>query len=133
MLRKNIEQWSTPPFIDPDILSHTINEYVKKGQQQRASFAYCYSKTTIQSKFYLMIIVIDELETVMRHHRSTLINLEDKLSKLHKEKPHIYTTLLLDTIEQRRQAMKQRFFRIREYKLKTFFDEAPTVANNNIL
>ncbi|CAF1539370.1 unnamed protein product [Didymodactylos carnosus] len=34
MLHKNIEQWSTPPFIDPDILSHAINEYVKKGQQR---------------------------------------------------------------------------------------------------
>lgn len=29
--------------------------------------------------------------------------------------------------------MEQRLFQLREYKLKIFFDEAPTVASNNIL
>jgi hypothetical protein len=77
------------------------------------------------------MVQIDELETIIRRHHLTLVDLQNRLSQLNKENPHIYTTLLLDCIEERRQAMMKRFIRIREYKLKTFFDEAPTVDNDN--
>jgi hypothetical protein len=100
-------------------------------QKQRASFASRCSKTIVQCKFNLMIVEIDEFETIIRHHHRTLNSLQDKLSKLNKENPHIYSILLMDTIEERRQAMINRFIRIRQHKLKTFFDEAPAVDNNN--
>ena len=100
-------------------------------QKQRASFASRCSKTIIQCKFNLMIVQIDEFETIIRHHHLTLTSLQDKLSQLNKEKPSLYTIVLNDTIEERRQAMIERFIRMREHKLKTFFDEAPTVDNNN--
>jgi hypothetical protein len=100
-------------------------------QKQRASFASRCSKTIIQCKFNLMIVQIDEFETMIRHHHLTLTNLQDKLSKLNKENPSIYTNFFMDSIEERRQAMIERFIRIRQHKLKTFFDEAPTVDDNN--
>jgi hypothetical protein len=90
------------------------------------------SKTIIQCKFNLMIIETDALEIILRRHQKTLTTLQDKLSNLNKEKPRIYTSLLMNTIEERRQAMISRFIRIRQYKLKTFFDQAPTVDNKNL-
>jgi hypothetical protein len=99
-------------------------------QKQYASFQSRSSKTIIQCKFDLMIVQLDEFETIIRRLHLTLTNLQNKLSQLNKENPHIYTFLLLDCIEERRQAMIKRFIRIREHKLKTFFDEAPTVDNN---
>jgi hypothetical protein len=104
------------PFLDPN---------------QRAIFASRCSKTIIQCKFNLMMVQLDEFETVICRHRLTLVSLKEKLTQLNKEKPTIYTTLLVDTIEERRQAMINRLFRIRQHKLKTFFDEAPTVDNND--
>ena len=102
-------------------------------QKQRASFASRCSKTIIQCKFNLMIVQIDELETVIRHHHLLLTNLQDQLSRLTKENPRIYTTLFSDHIEERRQAMINRFIRIRQHKLKTFFrTKAPTMDNNNV-
>src|SRR5262249_10273954 len=118
------------------IINHLLDDNEKTlsnpflEQEQRASFASRCSKTIIQCKFNLMMVQIDEFESIIRRHHLTLTNLQDKLSKLNKEKPYMYTILLLDTIEERRQAMIKRFIRIREHKLKTFFDEAPTVVDN---
>ncbi|CAF3748939.1 unnamed protein product [Rotaria sp. Silwood1] len=102
-------------FLDPD---------------QRANFASRCSKTIIQCKFNLMIVELDEFAIVTHRYNLTLNNLKEKLLNLNKQNPHIYTSLLLNVIEERRQAMIQRFIRIRQHKLKTFFDQAPTVDNN---
>ncbi|CAF3384442.1 unnamed protein product, partial [Rotaria socialis] len=103
------------PFLDTD---------------QRASFASRCSKTIIQCKFNLMIIELDEFTIVTHRYDLTLSNLKEKLFNLHKENPHIYTTLSMNIIEERRQAMIQRAVRIRQHKLKTFFDQAPAVNGN---
>ncbi|CAF4350560.1 unnamed protein product, partial [Rotaria sordida] len=102
-------------FLDPD---------------QRANFASRCSKIIIQSKFLLMTTLLDDFAIVTYRYNLTLTNLNDKLFSLNKENPHVYTSLLLNVIEERRQAMIQRFIRICQHKLKTFFDEAPTVDNN---
>ncbi|CAF5138169.1 unnamed protein product [Rotaria sp. Silwood1] len=81
------------PFLDAD---------------QRASFASRCSKTIIQCKFNLMIVELDEFAIVTHRYDLTLTNLKEKLFNLHKENPHVYTTLLMDIIEERRQAMIQR-------------------------
>ncbi|CAF1491381.1 unnamed protein product [Rotaria sordida] len=103
------------PFLDPD---------------QRASFASRCSKTIIQCKFSLMIVELDEFAIVTHRYDLTLTNLKEKLLNLNKENPLVYKTELKDIIEERRQAMIQRFIRMRQHKLKTFFDQAPTVDNN---
>jgi hypothetical protein len=112
---------------DDDKRKTQINSFL--DENQRASFTSRSSKTIVQCKFNLMLIDIDEFETVLRHHHATLNSLQGKLSKLNKEKPYIYSTVFMDAIEQRRQAMIQRIIRIREHRLKTFFDEAPTVGD----
>ncbi|CAF1518239.1 unnamed protein product [Rotaria sordida] len=103
------------PFLDPD---------------QRANFASRCSKIIIQSKFLLMTTLLDDFAIVTHRYALTLTNLKEKLLNLNKENPLVYKTELKDIIEERRQAMIQRFIRIRQHKLKTFFDQAPTVDNN---
>ena len=110
----------------------TLSKSSLIDEKQCTSIASRCSKAIVQCKFNLMLIQIDELEAVIRHHHATLIRLQEQLSKLNREKPFLYTIVLLDTIEERRQAMIQRFFRMRQQTLKTFFDEAPTVVNNNL-
>ena len=99
-------------------------------RDQRASFVTRCSKTIIQCKFNLMLVQIDEFETVIRHHHSKLTTFQQELSDLKKDKPSLYMYSLIDAIEERRQAMITRLFRLRQHKLKTFFDEAPTMDNN---
>ncbi|CAF4557491.1 unnamed protein product [Rotaria sp. Silwood2] len=103
------------PFLDPD---------------QRASFASRCSKTIIQCKFNLMVTELDEFAIVKHRYDLTLTSLQQQLSNLNKTNPSVYTYQLIHLVEQRRQAMIQRFFRIRQHKLKTFFDQAPAVDNN---
>jgi hypothetical protein len=74
------------PFLDPD---------------QRASFISRCSKTIVQCKFNLMQVQVDQLETAVRRHQLSFISLKEKLTQLNKENPAIYTTLLVDTIEDR--------------------------------
>ncbi|CAF0856088.1 unnamed protein product [Adineta steineri] len=83
------------PFLDPD---------------QRASFASRCSKIIIQCKFNLMTQQLDELESVVRRHSLTLIDLQNRLFQLNKEDPQLYTNVLIAAIEQRRKAMITRFF-----------------------
>ncbi|CAF4568315.1 unnamed protein product, partial [Didymodactylos carnosus] len=82
------------PFLDSD---------------QRASFVSRCSKTIIQCKFNLMMVQLDEMETVIRRHQLLLTSLQRKLSQLRSEEPHLYSNSLIDVIEERRQAMIQRF------------------------
>ncbi|CAF1575477.1 unnamed protein product, partial [Didymodactylos carnosus] len=72
-----------------------------------------------------LLMLNNEFQSVIRHHQSILHSLQEQLSELNRENPLVYTNLLVDAIEERRQAMIQRFFRIHQYKLKSFFDEAP--------
>ncbi|CAF3479434.1 unnamed protein product [Rotaria socialis] len=69
-------------------------------QDQRSSFASRCSKTIIQCKFNLMIVELDELSIVMHRYDLTLANLNEKLSKLNEENSHIYTTALVNIIEE---------------------------------
>ena len=102
------------PFLDP---------------KQRTSLASRCSKIIIQCKFNLMIEQLDEFESVIRRHQLTFNDLQAQLTKLNKEKSTVYNNLVVAAIEERRQAMINRLFRIRQYKIKSFFDEAPAVDN----
>lgn len=125
----------------PTKIDQTINSLVEDNEvtlsnpffeaDQRASFASRCSKIMIQFKFTLMMTELDEFAILKDRYDRTLTNLKEKLGNLHKTNPHLYTTSLIDLIEERRQAMIQRTNRIRQHKLRTFFDQAPTVVNNN--
>ncbi|CAF3866507.1 unnamed protein product [Rotaria sp. Silwood1] len=135
ILRQRIYLKRLPPKTD-----QTINQLLDDSritlsnpfldQDQRASFVSRSSKTIIQCKFNLMIVELDEFAIVTHRYDLTLTNLKEKLLNLNKENPLVYKTELKDIIEERRQAMIQRFIRMRQHKLKTFFDQAPTVDTN---
>ncbi|CAF1349932.1 unnamed protein product [Adineta steineri] len=136
ILRQRISLKRLPPKTDKMInqLLHDNHKTLSNpalNENQRASFASRCSKTIVQCKFNLMIVQIDEFETMIRQNHTILTTLQDKFSKLNREQPQLYTSLLMDTIEERRQAMINRFIQMRQHKLKTFFDEAPTVDNSN--
>ncbi|CAF1467737.1 unnamed protein product [Rotaria sp. Silwood1] len=135
ILRQRIYLKRLPPKTD-----QTINQLLDDSritlsnpfldQDQRASFVSRCSKTIIQCKFNLMIVELDEFAIVTHRYDLTLTKLKEKLLNLNKENPLVYKTELKDIIEERRQAMIQRFIRMRQHKLKTFFDQAPTVDTN---
>jgi len=54
-----------------------------------------------------MIIQLDELETIVRHHHSTLSVLQEKLLELYRENSYLYTILLTNSIEERRQQLNK--------------------------
>lgn len=124
----------------PTKIDQTINDLVNDNKRtlsnpfldddQRASFASRCSKTILQCKFNLMIIQLDEFAMAMHRYELSLANLKEKLSDLQKQNPHLYTTSLVNIIEDRRQAIIERAIRIRQYKVKTFFDQAPAVIKN---
>ncbi|CAF3937208.1 unnamed protein product [Adineta steineri] len=136
ILRQRISLKRLPPKTD-EIINQLLDDNHKTllnpalNENQRASFASRCSKTIIQCKFNLMIVQIDEFETMIRQNHTTLTSLQDKFSKLNREQPQLYTSLLMDAIEERRQTMINRFIRMRQHQLKTFFDEAPAVDNSN--
>ena len=135
ILRQRIHLKRLPPKTDQmvnqllDDQSESLsNPFLDKDQ--RASFVTRCSKAVIQCKFNLMVVQVDEYETAIRGHHAKLISLQEELSELKKQKPSVNMDALIDAIEERRQAMISRLYRLRQYKLKTFFDQAPTMDNN---
>ena len=135
LLRQRIYLKRLPPKTDhmvdqllDDQSVSLSNPFLDKDQ--RASFVTRCSKAVIQCKFNLMVIQIDEFEAGIRGHQAKLIILQKELAELKKQKPTMNIDTLINAIEKRRQAMIDRLFRLRQHKLKTFFDEAPTMDNN---
>ena len=116
-------------LLDDETIS-LANPFMEKDQ--RASFATRCSKAIIQCKFDLMLVQIDEMEKVMQCHHSKVITFQEQLYML---KTHVGSSLHMDAwinaIEERRQTMIDRLFRLRHQKLKTFFDQAPTMDNSS--
>jgi hypothetical protein len=106
-----------------------LNRYCH--QDQHANFTSRCSKTIIHCKINLMLIELDQNEIIMRQHHLILNSLKEKLSNLNKANSTVCSYLLMNAIEERRQTMIKRFNRIHQHNLKTFFDEAPTVDNDN--
>ena len=135
ILRQRIYLKRLPPKTDhmvdqllDDQSASLSNPFLDKDQ--RASFVTRCSKAVIRCKFNLMVIQIDEFEAGIRGHQAKLIILQKELAELKKKKPNVNMDALIKAIEERRQAMMDRLFRLRQQKLKTFFDEAPTMDNN---
>ena len=124
-----------PPQIDQmidQLLNDNINTFFNPllDTDQRASLVSRCSKIVIQSKFLLLTTILDEFAVSTHRYILTSSNLKEKLFNLNKANPYVNTSLMLNLIEERRQAMIQRSIRARQHKLKTFFDEAPTVDKN---
>ncbi|CAF4548138.1 unnamed protein product, partial [Rotaria socialis] len=115
-----------------NLLDHnrkTVNNSFYDEDQRVSCDSRCL-KMINQCQFNLMLIYLDEFTMCLDRYEKTYQKLKDQLKKKNRENPIIYTNILIDLIEQRRQAMIQRFNRIRQYRLKTFFDQAPAVHLN---
>ena len=100
------------PFPDPD---------------QRASYTSRVLKLKNQFIFNYLLIKSDEFAICIHRYERTWASFSERLMELHRENSNVYTNVLIDLIRQRRQAMIERFNRMRHYKVKTFFDQAPTM------
>ncbi|CAF3215804.1 unnamed protein product [Rotaria socialis] len=112
-----------------NLLEHnrkTVNNSFN-DQDQRASCDSRCLKMINQCQFNLLLIYLDEFTMCLHRYNSTYMNLKDQLMKNNRENSIIYTNILVNLIEERRQAIIQRFNRIRQHTLKTFFDQAPAV------
>jgi len=69
-----------------------------------------------------MTLNLDTIQNIIRGHQQLLMNLQNKLSQYCSE-------LLIQAIENRRQAMEKRQKLYLKHKLHTFFYEAPTTSN----
>ena len=116
-------------LLDDETIS-LANPFLEKDQ--RVSFATRCSKAIIQCKFNLMLVQIDEMEKVIQCHHSKVTSFQEQLRMM---KATVGLPLpmnaWIDAIEQRRQTMTDRLFRLRQQKLKSFFDQAPTMDNSN--
>jgi sugar-specific transcriptional regulator TrmB len=109
-------------LLDDETIS-LANPFLEKDQ--RVSFATRCSKTIIQCKFNLMLVQIE-------CHHSKVASFQEQLRIL-KTRAGLSLPMnsWIDAIEQRRQAMTDRLFRLRQHKWKSFFDQAPTMDNSN--
>ena len=103
-------------FIKPALMNDVIDN------DRRACLASKCSKTITQYKFDLMALNLDALEQTIRGHEQTLKDLQLKLFQ-------ICHDTMIQAIEKRQNLMRERHVVYLQYKLQTFFDEAPTTVN----
>ena len=70
-----------------------------------------------------MTLNLDTIQSIMRGHQEILNDLQGKLSKLSCDNQ------IIQTIQNRQQAMRGRHEIYLQRKLNTFFDETPTTFN----
>ncbi|CAF1271585.1 unnamed protein product [Rotaria sordida] len=103
-------------YVEPMLSNQVLDK------DRRASLISSYSKTITQYKFDLMTLNLDTIQNIIRGHQQLLMDLQNKL-------PQCCNELLIQAIENRRQAMEKRHELYVKHKLHTFFDEAPTTSN----
>ncbi|CAF1326068.1 unnamed protein product [Didymodactylos carnosus] len=96
---------------------------------KRASLASQCSKTITQYKYDLMMLTIATGENIIRGHLQKFNDLKEKFTLLHHDNLQVSTDQFVKAIEERATMMGKRFDTMLQYKLKTFFDEAPTISN----
>ena len=124
ILRKRIYLQRLPSGID-NIINQSIapiqlllrNPVINRDR--RASASSSCSKTITQYKFDLMALNIDIIKDIRHGHEELFRTLHGKLLQSNA------SDLLKQTIENRRQAMRQRHEAYLQHHLNTFFDEAP--------
>lgn len=107
----------TLTYVKP-ILMNTIID-----KDQRASIACKYSKTITQYKFDLMALNIDTLQHIIRRYQQSL-------KELHVQLYETCNQSLIEAVENRLQAMRERHHVYLNYKLQTFFDDAPMAIHD---
>jgi len=99
------------------------------NKDKRPSLASQCSKTVTQYKYDLMMLTIATTENIMRGHVQMAIDLKEKLLLIDNANLQMSTEELIQTIKHREEIMKKRFEKMIQYKVNTFFDEAPMASS----
>ena len=106
-------------------LSHSLLD-----KARRAILVSRCSKTITQYKFDLMTLTIATAEETARANGQLATETKNQLLVLDGDQPEPSTLLLIEAIEARGEHMEKRSAALLQYKLKSFFELAPTVVND---
>jgi hypothetical protein len=134
ILRKRISLQRISPSLDKSIDQsiETIQKMLSTSvlnKDKRASLASQCSKTVTQYKYDLMMLTLATTENIIRGHEQMAMNLKKKLLLIDNANLQLSTEELLQTIKHREEIMKKRFETMVQYKVNTFFDEAPMASS----
>jgi hypothetical protein len=134
ILRKRISLQRISPSLDKSIDQsiETIQKLLSTSvlnKDKRASLASQCSKTVTQYKYDLMMLTLATTENIILGHEQMAMNLKKKLLLIDNANLQLSTEELLQTIKHREEIMKKRFETMVQYKVNTFFDEAPMASS----
>jgi hypothetical protein len=134
ILRKRISLQRISPSLDKSIDQsiETIQKMLSTSvlnKDKRASLASQCSKTVTQYKYDLMMLTLATTENIILGHEQMAMNLKKKLLLIDNANLQLSTEELLQTIKHREEIMKKRFETMVQYKVNTFFDEAPMASS----
>ena len=75
------------------------------------------------------MITLATKENIIRGYVQKSIDLKEKFLLLNHDNVHVSANECIKTIEDREGIMRKRFETMIQYKIKTFFDEAPSASN----
>ena len=99
------------------------------NRDKRASLASQCSKTITQYKYDLMMLTMSTRENIIRGHVQKFADLKEKFLLVNHDNLQVSSDQFIKAIEERAEIMRKRFETMLQYKLKTFFDEAPTTSS----
>jgi hypothetical protein len=134
ILRKRISLQRISPSLDKSIDQsiETIQKMLSTSvlnKDKRASLASQCSKTVTQYKYDLMMLTLATTENIIRGHARMAMDLKEKLLLIDNANLQLSREELLQTIKHREEIMKKRFETMVQYKVNTFFDEAPMASS----
>ena len=134
ILRKRISLQRISPSLDKSIDQsiETIQKMLSTSvlnKDKRASLASQCSKTVTQYKYDLMMLTIATTENIIRGHAQMAMDLKEKFLLINNANLQLSTDEFIKAIKHREEIMKKRFETMIQYKVNTFFDEAPMASS----
>ena len=135
ILRKRISLQRISPSLDKstDQSIETIQKMLSTSvlnKDKRAGLASQCSKTVTQYKYDLMMLTLATTENIIRGHAQMAMDLKEKLLLIDNANLQLPTEDLIQTIKHRGEIMKKRFETMIQYRVNTFFDEAPMASSD---
>ena len=134
ILRKRISLQRISPSLDnlidrsKDNIQRMLSNSVLNKDKRASLTSHC-SKTITQFKYDLMMITLATKENIIRGYVQKSIDLKEKFLLLNHDNVHVSANEFIKAIEDREGIMRKRFETMIQYKINTFFDEAPTASN----
>jgi len=134
ILRKRISLQRISPSLDKSIDQsiETIQKMLSTSvlnKDKRAGLASQCSKTVTQYKYDLMMLTIATTENIIRGHAQMAMDLKEKFLLINNANLQLSTDEFIKAIKHREEIMKKRFETMIQYKVNTFFDEAPMASS----